>query len=130
MKKGSNLLLVMIGIYIVIAVVVLLMFMPKSTGDQPKEPESVKAGQEARTIGDASKDAPVDNTWVYSDGTITDEDLADQGLPIPTVAPEDGEEGAPTSTETPEDGEEAAATPTEAPGAEEAEPTEAAEDTV
>ncbi|MBR5420212.1 MAG: SH3 domain-containing protein [Lachnospiraceae bacterium] len=94
MKKGSNFLLMMIGVYIVIAGVVVLLFVPgffpgatgKAADSEFEEPEFVATRQEARVIGDASSDAPVDDSWKYTDGTVTDADLT----PTPTPEPESG----------------------------------------
>ena len=88
MKKGSNILLVMMGIYLIAAVVVVIILIPKGgSHSDAKEPEVIEEMKEARVMGDASSDAPVDSSWVNSDGVVSLNEAERAALATPTPTP-------------------------------------------
>lgn len=89
MKKGSNILLLMMGIYLIIAVVVVVILIPKGAakGAEDKEPEGIQEMREARVMGDASSDRPVDSSWVNSDGVVSLNEAERAALATPTPTP-------------------------------------------
>ncbi|MCR5251303.1 MAG: SH3 domain-containing protein [Lachnospiraceae bacterium] len=88
MKRGSNMLLAMMGAYVLIALVIaVIYFWP---GSNPEEmPASLKEKQEAVVRGDASSDAPVPDNWsvggaAWQDVTPTPEPTpAEEAEPVP-----------------------------------------------
>ena len=92
MKKGSNILLLMMGVYLIIAVVVVIILIPKGAARSAEdtEPEGIQAMREARVMGDASSDRPVDSSWVNSDGVVSlnEAERAALATPTPTPVPE------------------------------------------
>ncbi len=91
MKRGSNILLLMMGVYLIIAVVVVIILIPKGAKvTEPTEPEGIQEMREARVMGDASSDAPVDSSWVNSDGVVSlnEAERAALATPTPTPTPE------------------------------------------
>ena len=93
MKKGSNILLVMMGVYLIVAVVVVIILIPKGgTRSDAKEPEGIEEMREARVMGDASSDRPVDPGWVNSDGVVSLNEAERAALATPTPTPTPVEE--------------------------------------
>ena len=85
MKRGSNILLIMMAGYLLIAAIVAVVYFLPKASDGDKMPEALQERQEARVRGDASSDTQIPDNW--SAGGIEWKDPTPTPTPVPEPEP-------------------------------------------